>query len=325
MNRRAQALFFVFWILAALAVLAVGIGHSVAVALKASLYQGQRLRAAYAARAGLQRAIVEIMLDETPLYDCWQDSWAENEAVFREVTPAGTRDWAEVGYDASARSSGRRVFGVLDEERKININLAPKELLITLLGACNIKEAEALAEYICAWRGDSGATVPDYGSYGYRNKQAYFTRPQELVLVFGFDAQAYKDVRDFITVYGNGRVNINTASLDVCGMLVDYGTQMSGQELSASEREALLERIARLREEKAVFGSFGEFSEALGLLSSAQQAVLKEMEAVSTVASSCFFINSTGFCEGKRYRYPLQAVFDRTAKKIVYWHEGYAR
>jgi hypothetical protein len=77
----------------------------------------------------------------------------------------------------------------VDEARKININSAPVQLLAGLPGI-----ADELAQKISS---------PDARP---------FTVKEELRAVEGIDPAIYEGIRDSVTVYGNGRINVNTAS-----------------------------------------------------------------------------------------------------------------
>ena len=115
------------------------------------------------------------------------------------------------------------MYGVSDEERKININTASIEVLQrlveTVLGY-EKEEAKKLAISIVDWRqyGETeieGFLSSNYYSnleYPYEEKKAPFERIEELLLIGGIDEGVYRKLSDFLTVYGDGPVNLNTAS-----------------------------------------------------------------------------------------------------------------
>ena len=57
MNKRASVLMIVLWILAALVLFALGLGHRASIHLKISSFQKDRIKAGFLARAGIQKAI----------------------------------------------------------------------------------------------------------------------------------------------------------------------------------------------------------------------------------------------------------------------------
>lgn len=91
---------------------------------------------------------------------------------------------------------GSFTFTLVDEASKININKAPLEVLMLLPGI-----EEDVARNIIEAR-----SVP-------------FVLGEELLLVEGVNQEIFSLIRDLITVYSEGAVNINTASSDVLEFL----------------------------------------------------------------------------------------------------------
>lgn len=84
----------------------------------------------------------------------------------------------------------RVAYQLLDEEGRININTASKEIILRLPGL----NSELLADNILAYR-----------------QVRPLVLKEELMLVKGVDAQIFRQCRDYITVWTAGEVNINTA------------------------------------------------------------------------------------------------------------------
>ena len=154
MTKKAQVLVVSLWILATLTILAVGIGHRVSMALRLSRYQRDKFKALYLARAGLNRAIAELEKDTTNDYDTLNESWVNNEEAFKRIVLNDNQsEFATVSYGTlDEYSNPKTVYGVVDEERNININTAPKELLVELLDKKGISNPSDIANNICAWR-----------------------------------------------------------------------------------------------------------------------------------------------------------------------------
>ena len=122
--------------------------------------------------------------------------------------------------------------GVFDEERKININTANLSTLTRLfkivLGYDDMA-AQELAASIIDWRDpDSLLTIP-VGSaedsyyrnfpYAYEAKDGPFETIEEVLLVKGVTKEVFEKIKKYITIYGDGRININTASPEALGAL----------------------------------------------------------------------------------------------------------
>ena len=123
----------------------------------------------------------------------------------------------------------------MDEESKINLNKTDQIVLTNLLiRVLALKEEEAgqLAAALLDWRqyGESEITgffSEDYYSnlqYPYPKKSADYETLDEMLLVKGMTQQCYDKLINYVTIYGDGAVNINTASKDV---LIALGLQES--------------------------------------------------------------------------------------------------
>ncbi len=118
----------------------------------------------------------------------------------------------------------RFYWDIFDEERKLNINytkMSTLKRLFELVLDSSEMEAQELAAAIQDWRdADSflslplgSAEDPYYRalSHPYEAKDAYFEVIEELLLVKGISPKIFDKVKDYLTVYGEGKVNINTA------------------------------------------------------------------------------------------------------------------
>jgi hypothetical protein len=90
--------------------------------------------------------------------------------------------------------NGKFIVNIVDEESKININTAPLDILINLQG---------MTEDVLISIDESRP----------------FELKEELLLIEGITEDVFAQFQDLITVYGDGVVNINTASDVVLGIL----------------------------------------------------------------------------------------------------------
>ena len=84
------------------------------------------------------------------------------------------------------------VYSLIDEERKININKAPSLILKDLPSMDMDKAVEIV-----------------------NSEYRPFSSKEELLLIEEIEKEDYDDIKDLITVYGEGQVNINTCSEEV--------------------------------------------------------------------------------------------------------------
>jgi DNA uptake protein ComE-like DNA-binding protein len=171
----------------------------------------------------------------------------------RKVVKNGYATLYELGR-VRERELGRGKFrySFVDEQSKININTAPAEVIARLPGL----DRELAGKII-----DSPLRP--------------FHVKEELLLIEGIDETAFSVLREFITVYGEGRVNLNTVS---AGTMEVLGFD-----------EALAAMIVRFRqgadgaegtEDDGFFENSGEIISSLqstGGLSSSQEAVLADL------------------------------------------------
>jgi general secretion pathway protein K len=132
-------------------------------------------------------------------------------------------DKAGVGYVINNGDKTVLRWGVVDEESKINLNKTSFNILANLLMkalSLNEENAARLAQSLLDWRqsGESelyGFYSQDYYAnlqYPYPKKSADYETLDEILLVKGMDKQKYDKLINFVTIYGDGQVNINTAS-----------------------------------------------------------------------------------------------------------------
>jgi hypothetical protein len=326
MDRKAQTLMVSLWILAILTILAVGIGHRVSMALRLSRYQKDKLKGLYLAKAGLNIAILEVEKDEDD-FDFPNDSWSSNEEKFKKIAfedkEAG---YATVSYEAlDENNEPKTIYGVIDEERYININTAPSGLLTELLERSGVIDASRIANNICAWRGDTGIDIPEYQDLGYTNKGSSFLNKEELLLVKDIDRGIYNKLAPLTTVWhynsndGYGKVNLNTTSKEILETLIGYcQKQLIADRVTENDPGDLLDRIMQVLPANDFNGLHKELSKQG--LSSGQSNILNKLQKIIIFKSSCFYIKSSGKINDN-YISDINCIFDRYNKKILYWHE----
>lgn len=146
------------------------------------------------------------------------------------------------------------IYSLLDEERKININNTPRSILENLPDM-DQKKARAI-------------TKSEYKPFNVKEK---------LLLMDEIDEEDYTKIKDLITIYGNGQVNINTCSkemLEILGMernlvstIVNFRKGEDGELRTEDDRffESTEDIIDSLREE--LYLSLGDEQELISLIS----------------------------------------------------------
>ncbi len=329
------------WILAILAILATGFAYRMSLELKLSGYQLERLKATYLARAGINRAIYELERDTTLNCDALNEPWSNNPEAFREVlvgdgTYTVSYPWTE--------SKKKDRYGLIDEERRININQASphRELkrLFSLIaeGISSPIDADELAACVKDWRDpDSTESEPNgaeetyYQSLEnpYHCKNGSFQTIEELLLVKGVTPEIFSNLQDLITVYGDGKVNINTAPgevLEALGLKEELRDKIlwfrRGEDgLLGTEDDGFFE-TANYSQIKTTLNNFEELSQEE--LSQVRYLNYLISRGRISVSSSYYRINSVGVSPGGKVTKAITAVVQRTGNglpRIAFWHE----
>jgi len=337
-SKTGSILIITLWILSLLTIFTVSLGYNIISQLHFADHLQDRLKMYYLAKAGIERAIIELENDESPNYDSLNEAWASNEGFFKE-TPLGD-GYITVSYELESESQRVRepgeskvLYGIMDESSKININKASAEILRLLLervGEAEKDEAIDIANAVIDWRdvdsiiSPGGAENEYYENLGlpYECKNGKFEAVEELLLVRGMNPEIFSKIKDIITIYGEGRVNINTASFaalyalgldkDLVSRIIQFRQGSDGK--IGTEDDNIFKTIGELRD---IGPLFTEESNQINRLISLNML---------TVRSNVFRINSSGILKrGKhKWRRSIVCIVKRQGKKtpqLVYWHE----
>jgi len=190
---------------------------------------------------------------------------------------------------------GKFIYTLVDEESKININNCSAEVIARLPGL-NLELAKSIT---------NSSLRP-------------FHLKEEIMLVEGITEGIFKECKDFITTYSEGRVNINTAPLEVLKILglderlanaiEDFRRGLNNQEVT---------------EDDGVFENTGEIISKLVSfrgLSETQKATLSQLinQGLITTESKNFSLQiETQILDKSAMRYTI--VMDKD--KIRQWRE----
>lgn len=153
--------------------------------------------------------------DPSKEFDALKDPWAQNPNLFKEVV------LDEPGAVKADLVSGK-LYGAQDEERFININQANLELLKNLFVQVGLKaeaEALALAAAVQDWRDVDNFPSARGVDTESKAKNSPFESVEELLEVQGMDEATFEKIRPFVTLYGKGPINLNTAPETVLKVL----------------------------------------------------------------------------------------------------------
>ncbi len=287
------------------------------------------------AETGIQTALVEIQKpDASESWDTLADSWSTHEEIFNKISVGNGSSTVSYEYWDNEEGAMKTRYGAQDEESKINLNQAPPEIISRILqiqGGLDADEAEGIAYAVVDWRDtDTFLVHPTHGAedeyyedekFPYEAKDAPFQVLQEFMLVRGMDPEIFQKVKEKVTVYGTGAVNINTASREVL-LATGLGERLVQSILAY---RAGTDKLEGTTDDQAFIQAgavVSTLTTAYGGLPGGEVATLNTLvtQGVFTTASGAFMIRSrASIPQGSAL--DIIAVADRGAN-ILYWSAG---
>ncbi len=339
----------VIWILTMLILFVFSVGYRVLLELRLSKYYAGRIKASCMAKAGYYRALAELDADEDRKIDGLNESWANDEDVFKEVKLGDGSFTVSYVYD-EGRDGERTFYGVMDEQSKLNLNRATEDQ-IRKMDILTDEQVDSIMDWTDTDSDERpGGAEEDYyqeQEIPYSCRDGNFKSVEELLLVKGMTPETFSELKDLVTVYGNGRININTVSPEVMSRALGF-------------RDSLIDKIMDFREgndnlagteDDNVFSSVSAISKELSetmTLGPEEGSDLNAVLKMLSVSSGRFRIISRGEAGGARVT--VTCVVERHGKsgkgagekgkpgqsekekgeekkaksvkgKVVYWHE----
>jgi len=299
-DRSGSALIISLLIITTLVGLTIAFSEDTGVELELAGYERDQFRAHQGAFSGIQQAMAAVARDENPDMDSLAEEWAQLSAVsFPE------------GFSEEISISGE----IMDESAKFNVNVLVNEKgeidpqrehqLHRLLQALEIEDKRAAP--LLDWLDSddiermNGAESAYYRGMAepYSCGNGLFVTTGQLQMVKGIQAAG---LIDYLTVYTDGRININTASQPV---LRSLGEQFD---------ETLAQAVVAFRKSEP-FQAPGDLKKVPGV----NEALFKEIEKWISVKSSAFSATFEGTCRETRAGIRAVVKRDKEKVKLVYW------
>lgn len=291
-NNSGTILIIALWIMAILMLVAVSLAYRSRVEIKLSSLSSKKIKAQEMAWEGIFE-ISRLLKDDTNGYDSLNEEWA-----------------LERGDEAIS-------YAIIDEERKINLNIASLDLLKAIPGM-----DEDIASGIIDWRDlDNDGIAEDMYYMGlepaYHCKNSQLESMEELLAIKGITPEILETLKTFSTIYGHGKVNINTASGEALGALLSSLTPPG----SASLTDKIL-----LYRDNNIFNEISKVKEDLnntiGLTPEEENSIDRMINLID-VKSTCFRINLKARYENK-YSFNVESLLLNSGDnkiKLIYWQE----
>ena len=302
-GNKGSILVTLLWITALLGLFAMGIGFRASIEARLSKYNKDLLQARYKAKSGITKAIKHI---------------AENIEEY------------DSAYTLNSQIDS---VTVTDEQARLNINLAKLsgEDTVNYYKTMHMLSDEldvGLVNALIDWQdADESVTQPggyenfDYtNEFGYNCKNKDFESVHEIMLVKGITREIYRDIFDEVTVFGDGPINVNTASLKVLKAVLDDGTGIySNLAMDIANNRTGVDGILGTLDDKV----FKEISDLLDDPAyTAEKSRLTAIKDSLTVKSGFYRIKSTGSF-GKANK-TIECVVQKESNEkvsIVFYHE----
>ena len=277
--------------------------YSTRLELRRAYYPLREMQALGIAAAGVECAIAGLQQetsDFTALSQPWKDA-------------AGA-------YAQSLETAGTLAVSVEDEESKLNLSVAGDELLGRLLAELQHPGRKEFIDSLRDWQDadsvsrPSGAEEPYYQACEMPRhcKDAPLDSLQEGMLIRGnFDPDVLRAFMGAATVYSSGKINVNTASIEVLAALFEGNRPLAQAVVAARSGPDGIDGT----KDDTPFTSAEMLKPLTGL------ALLCRISEVVSVRSSFFKVRSTGSVGGAVKA--VEALLEKTGSvvHIRYWQE----
>ena len=306
-SERGTALILTLLIIATLAGLTIGFSGESGVELTLAGYTRDRYKAYLVARSGIEEAMGLLANDEDLEMDSLNEDWHQLETL------SVLQGLGDQGITLSG--------GVVDESGKINVNLLRnedgeiderrEEQIRRLFSVLGLKEE--MVTPLLDWLDEDEVERQDGAeAYWYQNlEEPYacangpFLTPGQVFLVKGLrplEQFEGKRLLDYLTIYSDGKVNINTAPKEVL------------ESLSESLDDSIASAIIEFRQEED-FMSIDDLRKVPGM----SDEVFAEIRDWITVKSSFFSMEFNVNCNGAVAAIRTYLVREGGKTRPIYW------
>lgn len=338
-SSRGSILILVFFILVVSSLFSLSVGYRVRQKIEVVSRMESRQKLRLIGEAAVQKAI-SVFLDyakkSTAECEALSQKWSRNAEEFRKVK-VGNGEFT-VSYGTGTSWEGERgaeiFYGLIDEERKMNLNaVKSRDVLQRLFQECGKlprDDARAMAEALIDWRDEdddaslSGAESGYYKGLNppYAPRSQGLKTLQELRYIKGMTPEIYERVLPYVTLESSGLVNVNTASRSI---LIVLGFEPAIADKILAFRRGR-DRIEGTEDDQGfidvssiaqVLASYGYlYDNEIGGLDGALQSGLL------TVRSQNFLVQALATLGRSRRALRVKAIFNETGA-IKWWEEEF--
>lgn len=328
-NQKGSLLVVVLVLLTVLSLFAFSIGYTVRQKLQVISRFEAREKLRLVSEAAARRAaeyVREKATDPSRKNHALNETWARG-SMWKNQNVGGV-EYSIQAIDA--KKEQETVYGLIDEERKINPNSATPQVLQRLFQEAAGVDSESARQIVSSIRDwidedehiiDGGAESKDYMEkpLPYRSKNAPISVLKELLWVKGITPEIFEKVEPYLTLDAN-RVNLNTASpvvLSAMGLNSDLISKVILYRNGKDEEPGTAD--------DGIFISVDEVPEVLGryiFLNDTDKKILEDLFSSGfSVNSTCF--TARIFAKLKHQSQSIRATAVIAAEGIRRWHEEF--
>ncbi len=323
-RERGAVLVVVLWVVLAISLLALSFSASVRTEVDAARNVVEQKQAFYMARAGIEYAVYRLLEQQSAFFGTQRQAQLELDPTMPEILTGPLR---------LELAGGAADIELVDESGKINVNLAPDNLIFNVLLMIGVPgpQADVITDSIGDWLDPDNLIRPfgaEDGYYAsldspYPIKNGPFDLPEELLLVRGVTPEIYYGrkttaengepvelygLQNYFTTFSTvNRIDVNSAPIPVLAAIpgLDFGTALM---IDQVRRQAPLRDVAELSQ--TIPGIGGEV-----------------LNFLAVVRSGVYTVQSTGRVNGSQVVSRIRAViradgFGPKGYSILYWNES---
>lgn len=336
LTKTGSILIYVLWLSALLGLFTLTIGYTVRQKLKMMERIDSRRSLRLAVESGVQRGLWAINRPATPekKADELNSLWSRNDKIFKDIAIDQTR--VSVIKNEGPKVDSADIYGLTDEESKVNVNLLKDPLVLKRLfliaAGTSEDEASVISDSILDWIDEddhinaSGAENLYYQSLkrALLPKNEPLDALEELLYVRGMTPDIYKSVLAYLTISGDGKVNLNTAAEPV---LLSLGFERAVVDFILAYRAGIDQKIAT--RDDGVFYNTSELltiAESFGTISADSKNALENLLALGIlkVTSDFYAVKSRASRKAGRELLTGAAIISRQSG-VQSWNETYTR
>ncbi|MFC1497390.1 general secretion pathway protein GspK [Verrucomicrobiota bacterium] len=335
----ASALIMVLWVIMILSIIIGSFAFNAHIEARITSYYRKRTKAEYLARSGI--TVAEMLMIRRGDAKTSGDEVSEHEEEWWFSSAKKLSEGLAVRGFVHELGGGTITLDIVPEPALRNVNKLTVEDWERMFEVCNVPEEiwPGLIDSFFDWidkdndpRLDGAETEDYYGTIEepgpYQAKNGPLDTVDELLLVKGFDetilygeevkaeyeedeALPIRGIADFLTTYGDGKVNVNAASIDVLMTLPSMDKLIADKIIE--EREGWLDEEGE-QEDHSFEGTSDLFARIPDLPPS--------MRSYVTTGSAVFRITAIGAVHNVKRKVSCIVKFYKEKIIILRWEEG---